>query len=102
MLATTYIKGQMPFPEFSYVAMLDDVRVLYSNSVFDSNVLLSISDYIQSSFVDKWIVAAKNLNKTDGKHYTRLDSKKFRLKKMIYYKLLIFCVDEISNKDLSL
>lgn len=53
--------------------MLDDVRVLYSNSVFDSNVLLSISDYIQSSFVDKWAVAAKNVNKTDGKHYTRLD-----------------------------
>ncbi|KTF80415.1 hypothetical protein cypCar_00027214 [Cyprinus carpio] len=27
----TYIKGQTPFPEFSYVAMLDDVRMLYYN-----------------------------------------------------------------------
>uniref|UniRef100_A0A672Q6T2 Major histocompatibility complex class I-related gene protein-like n=1 Tax=Sinocyclocheilus grahami TaxID=75366 RepID=A0A672Q6T2_SINGR len=30
-LLATYIKGQTPFPEFSYVAMLDDVRVLYYN-----------------------------------------------------------------------
>ncbi len=68
--------------------MLDDVRVLYYNGemktihprgnstaeedVFDSNVLLTISDYIQSSFMEKWAVATKHLNKTDGKHYTRL------------------------------
>lgn len=84
----TYIKGQTPFPEFSYVAMLDDVRMLYYNGatktlhprgnttaeddVFDSNLLLTISDYMRSSFIGKWEVATKNLNKTDGKHYTRL------------------------------
>ncbi|KAL1247306.1 hypothetical protein QQF64_022682 [Cirrhinus molitorella] len=78
----TYIKGQTPFPEFSYVAMLDDLRVLYYNGqtktlhsrgnstaeddVFDSNVLLTISDYIETSFTTKWAVATKNLNKTDG------------------------------------
>ncbi|XP_073688308.1 major histocompatibility complex class I-related gene protein-like [Garra rufa] len=81
-LLATYIKGQTPFPEFSYVAMLDDVRVLYYNGktktlhprgnstaeddVFDSNILLTISDYIQLSFISKWEVATKNVNKTDG------------------------------------
>ncbi|XP_051741112.1 class I histocompatibility antigen, F10 alpha chain-like [Ctenopharyngodon idella] len=78
----TYIKGQTPFPEFSYVMMLDDVRVLYYNGetktliprgnttteedVFNPNVLLTISDNIQSSFMEKWVVATKNFNKTDG------------------------------------
>uniref|UniRef100_A0A8C2CE72 Ig-like domain-containing protein n=1 Tax=Cyprinus carpio TaxID=7962 RepID=A0A8C2CE72_CYPCA len=78
----TYIKGQTPFPEFSYVGMLDDVRIMYYNGetktlhprgnttaeddVFDSDVLLTISDYMQSSFINKWAVATKNLNKTDG------------------------------------
>lgn len=68
--------------------MLDDVRMLYYNGetktlhprgnttaeddVFDSDVLLTISDYMRSSFINKWEVATKNLNKTDGKHYTRL------------------------------
>ncbi|XP_016123010.1 major histocompatibility complex class I-related gene protein-like [Sinocyclocheilus grahami] len=81
-LLATYIKGQTPFPEFSYVAMLDDVRVLYYNGetktlhprgnttaeddVFDSNVLLIISDNIQSSFIEKGAVATKNVNQTDG------------------------------------
>ncbi|XP_051975693.1 major histocompatibility complex class I-related gene protein-like [Xyrauchen texanus] len=81
MLAT-YMKGQTPFPEFSYVLMLDDVRVLYYNgetktliprgntttedTVFDSNQLITISDYIQASFIQKWAVATNNLNKTDG------------------------------------
>ncbi|XP_050958449.1 major histocompatibility complex class I-related gene protein-like [Labeo rohita] len=81
-LFATYIKRQMPFPEFSCVAMLDDLRILYYNGetktlhprenntaeddVFDSNVLLTISDYIQSSFISKWAVAKKNVNKTDS------------------------------------
>ncbi|XP_067292699.1 uncharacterized protein [Pseudorasbora parva] len=76
----TYIKGQTSFPEFSYVLMLDDVRVLYYNGetktliprgnttaeddVFDANVLLTISDNVQSSFLEKWVVATKNVNKT--------------------------------------
>ncbi len=83
MLAT-YIKGQALFPEFSYVVMLDDIRILYYNGetktlhprgnttteedVFDSNVLLTISDYIQSSFMEKWLVGTNNLNKTYGKY----------------------------------
>ncbi|XP_077066553.1 class I histocompatibility antigen, Gogo-A*0501 alpha chain-like [Siphateles boraxobius] len=78
----TYIKGQTPFPEFSYVLLLDDVTVLYYNGetktliprgnttteddVFNSNVLLTISDYIQSSFMNKWAIATQNVNKTDG------------------------------------
>ncbi|XP_048014749.1 hereditary hemochromatosis protein homolog isoform X2 [Megalobrama amblycephala] len=76
----TYIKGQTQFPEFSYVVMLDDVRVLYYNGetktliprgnttteeeVFNPNVLLTISDNIQSSFMEKWVVATNNINKT--------------------------------------
>ncbi|XP_051741114.1 major histocompatibility complex class I-related gene protein-like [Ctenopharyngodon idella] len=81
-LLATYIKGQTPFPEFSYVGMLDDVRIMYYNGetktliprgnttteddVFNPNVLLTISDYIQSSFIEKWAIATKNFNKTDG------------------------------------
>ncbi|XP_067235479.1 hereditary hemochromatosis protein homolog [Chanodichthys erythropterus] len=76
----TYIKGQTPFPEFSYVGMLDDVRVLYYNGetktliprgnttteddMFNPNVLLTISDNIQASFLEKWVVATNNVNKT--------------------------------------
>lgn len=64
--------------------MLDDVRVLYYNcdtrtfirrgnttnedTVFDSNLLLSINDQIQASFVRKLAVATQNLNKTDSKY----------------------------------
>ncbi|KAI7812153.1 putative hereditary hemochromatosis protein-like protein, partial [Triplophysa rosa] len=81
-LLATYLRGQMPFPQFSYTLMLDDVRVLYyngetrtfirrgntapENHVFDSNVLLTISDYIESSFQSKWAVATNTLNKTEG------------------------------------
>ncbi len=87
-LLATYIKGQTPFPEFSFVAMLNDVRVMYYNGetktlhprgnttaeedVFVPNVLLTISDYIQSSFVEKWAIATTNLNNTKGKHYASL------------------------------
>ncbi|XP_058623623.1 major histocompatibility complex class I-related gene protein-like isoform X2 [Onychostoma macrolepis] len=81
-LLATYIKGQTSFPEFSYIAMLDDVRIMFYNGetktlhsrgnttaeedVFDSNVLLTISDYIQSSFMEKWLEGTNNLNKTYG------------------------------------
>ncbi|KAI7812165.1 putative hereditary hemochromatosis protein-like protein [Triplophysa rosa] len=81
-LLATYIKGQTPFPQFSYILMLDDIRVLYYNcetrtfirrgnttnedTVFDSNLLLSINDNIQASFVEKLAVATQNLNKTDS------------------------------------
>lgn len=83
-LLATYIKGQTPFPEFSYVGMLDDVKVLYYNGetktliprgnttteddVLDSKVLLTISDNIQSSFIEKWVVATRNVNKTYSKY----------------------------------
>ncbi|XP_018935068.1 major histocompatibility complex class I-related gene protein-like [Cyprinus carpio] len=76
----TYIKGQTPFPEFSYVAMLDDVRVLYYNGetktlhprgntttedMFDSE-FLTISDVIHADLkLTRWIVARTNLNETD-------------------------------------
>ncbi|XDV53185.1 hypothetical protein PO909_021757 [Leuciscus waleckii] len=79
MLAT-YIKGQTPFPEFSYVVIVDDVTVLYYNGetktliprgnttteddMFDLKALVRISDNIQSSFTEKLVVATKNLNKT--------------------------------------
>ncbi|CAM4734224.1 unnamed protein product [Leuciscus chuanchicus] len=79
MLAT-YIKGQTPFPEFSYVGIVDDVTVLYYNGetktliprgnttteddMFDLKALVRISDNIQSSFTEKLVVATKNLNKT--------------------------------------
>ncbi|XDV53184.1 hypothetical protein PO909_021756, partial [Leuciscus waleckii] len=80
MLAT-YIKGQTPFPEFSYVAMLDDITVMYYNGetrtfiprgnttteddMFDSNIILIISDDIHGQFMDRWGIAKKNLNETD-------------------------------------
>ncbi|XP_051741093.1 hereditary hemochromatosis protein homolog isoform X4 [Ctenopharyngodon idella] len=77
---STYIKGQTPFPEFSAVVMLDDVRVLYydgetktliprgntttEDDVFDSDVL-TISDNLHVHFMDRWAIAANNLNGTD-------------------------------------
>ncbi|XP_051741120.1 major histocompatibility complex class I-related gene protein-like [Ctenopharyngodon idella] len=77
----TYIKGQTQFPEFSYVGMLDDIRIMYYNGetktlipranttteydVFDADVLLTISEYMKTSFVNRWLVATKNLNETD-------------------------------------
>nr|XP_021326456.1 major histocompatibility complex class I-related gene protein [Danio rerio] len=82
MLLATYIKGQTPFPEFSYVLMLDDVSTLYYNGetktyvprgnttaeddVFETNVLLKISNNIQLSFMEKWVVGTNNINKTHG------------------------------------
>jgi len=84
----TYIKGQTPFPEYSYVVKLDDVPVLYYNGVtktffprgnttteddiFDSNVFFGISDKIQTSFKEKWVVAINNLNKTYSKYNQKL------------------------------
>ncbi|NP_001314838.1 major histocompatibility complex class I LDA precursor [Danio rerio] len=78
---STYIKGQTPFPEFSFVLMLDDVRVMYYNGetknvfprgnatneddVFDLNVLRTISDKVHSSFEEKWVVATQDVNKTE-------------------------------------
>ncbi|XP_056596231.1 hereditary hemochromatosis protein homolog [Triplophysa dalaica] len=82
-LLATYMRGQTPFPQFSYTVMLDDVRVLYYNGetktftrrgnttvedhVFDSNDVLTISDYIESSFRIKWAIATNTLNKTEVK-----------------------------------
>lgn len=90
LMLTTYIKGQTPFPQFGYVFMLDDVRVLYydgeqrtfirrgnttnEDAVFDSTVLLTINDHIETSFREKSAVAAQNLNKTDGKYCTIFQS----------------------------
>ncbi|XP_051741090.1 major histocompatibility complex class I-related gene protein-like isoform X1 [Ctenopharyngodon idella] len=77
----TYIKGQTPFPEFSYVMMLDDVSVLYydgetktqfprgsatiEDNVLDSDVVLTISDFIHAHFLERWAIAKKYLNETD-------------------------------------
>nr|XP_055048485.1 major histocompatibility complex class I-related gene protein-like [Misgurnus anguillicaudatus]XP_055048486.1 major histocompatibility complex class I-related gene protein-like [Misgurnus anguillicaudatus] len=88
LMLTTYIKGQTPFPQFGYVFMLDDVRVLYydgetrtfirrgnttnEDAVFDSAVLLTINDHIETSFREKSAVAAQNLNKTDGLVFQKL------------------------------
>ncbi|XP_065147639.1 zinc-alpha-2-glycoprotein-like [Paramisgurnus dabryanus] len=81
-LLATYIKGQTPFPQFSYILMLDDIRLLYYNgetktsvrrgnttnedTVFDYNVLFTISNYIEASFIEKWTVATQNLNNTNS------------------------------------
>ncbi|KAL1247309.1 hypothetical protein QQF64_022685 [Cirrhinus molitorella] len=81
-LLATYIKGHTQFPEFSYVAMLDDVSVMYYNGktrtllprgnttaeddVFDANVLLKINDYIHTSFKEKLAIGTATLNKTEG------------------------------------
>ncbi|XP_073797746.1 major histocompatibility complex class I LFA isoform X1 [Danio rerio] len=80
-LLATYIKGPSPFPELSGVMMLDDIPLLYYNgdtktffmrgnttaedNVFDANAFLSIIGHIQSSFVDRWGLASRDLNKTD-------------------------------------
>lgn len=88
MLLATYINGQTPFPEFSYVGMLDDVQIIYYNGetktliprgnttaeddVLDSNILLKISDNIQSSFMEKLVVGINNINKTHGKYCNEL------------------------------
>ncbi|XP_057184256.1 hereditary hemochromatosis protein homolog isoform X2 [Triplophysa rosa] len=79
----TYIKGQSPFPQFSYTLMLDDVRLLYYNgetktfirrgnttnedTVLDPNVLFKITDYIEASFIENSAIATQNLNKTNVK-----------------------------------
>ncbi|KAI7812166.1 putative hereditary hemochromatosis protein-like protein [Triplophysa rosa] len=78
----TYIKGQSPFPQFSYTLMLDDVRLLYYNgetktfirrgnttnedTVLDPNVLFKITDYIEASFIENSAIVTQNLNKTNG------------------------------------
>lgn len=83
-LLATYIEGQTPFPEYSYVGMLDDIRIMYYNGetktlhprgnttaeddVFDSSLLLRISDYIYTHFKERLAVAKLNLNKTDRKY----------------------------------
>lgn len=82
-VVATYIRGQTPFPSFSYTLMLDDVTLLYYNgetktfirrgntttedTVFDPKVLVTISDYIEASFIEKWAVATQHLNNTNGK-----------------------------------
>lgn len=74
----SFIKGQTPFPQLSFTAMLDDVRVLYYNgdtdtffargnttnedSLFDPD-LKAISDYIDQ----RWAVV-DHLYKPKGKH----------------------------------
>nr|XP_055048484.1 hereditary hemochromatosis protein homolog isoform X2 [Misgurnus anguillicaudatus] len=81
-LLATYIKGQTQFPQFSYVLMLDDVRLLYYNgetktvsrignttsedNMFGLKELITISDYIEASFLTKWAVATKSQNNTEG------------------------------------
>ncbi|NP_001314813.1 major histocompatibility complex class I LGA precursor [Danio rerio] len=81
-VVATYIKGQTPFPEFSYVLMLDDITVMYYNSdtktffprgnttaeddLYGSKDHLIIHDFMRSTFKDKWGLATKKLNKTDG------------------------------------
>ncbi len=109
-LLATFIKGQTPFPEFSYVAMLDDVGIMYYNGetktlhprdttaedgVFDSNVLLTISDYIHTSFMDRWVVATKNVNETDRKYCNFVS--------MMYVIICCyFCDCKISKSNLNL
>ncbi|XP_056596440.1 hereditary hemochromatosis protein homolog [Triplophysa dalaica] len=77
----TYIKGQSPFPQFSYTLMLDDVRLLYYNgdtktfirrgnttnedSALDPNLLIKITDSIEASFIENSEIAV--LNKTNVK-----------------------------------
>uniref|UniRef100_A0A672Q837 Major histocompatibility complex class I-related gene protein-like n=1 Tax=Sinocyclocheilus grahami TaxID=75366 RepID=A0A672Q837_SINGR len=78
-LLATYIKGQTPFPEFSYVAMLDDVRVLYYNGetktlhprgnttaeddVFDSNICAcsGVNTILKLYFSIKGVLALQRL-----------------------------------------
>ncbi|XP_073724660.1 major histocompatibility complex class I-related gene protein-like [Misgurnus anguillicaudatus] len=82
-LLATYIKGQTPFPQFSYVLMLDDVRLLYYNgetktyfrrgnttsedTVFDLKVFFTISDNIEASFQNRWAIAKNTQNQTNVK-----------------------------------
>lgn len=70
--------------------MLDDVRLLYYNgetstfirrgnttnedTVFDPNILYTISAYIEASFKGKLAVASLNLNNTNGKYWAIIPS----------------------------
>ncbi|XP_055048484.2 zinc-alpha-2-glycoprotein [Misgurnus anguillicaudatus] len=81
-LLATYIKGQTQFPQFSYVLMLDDVKLLYYNgetktvsrignttnedNVVDLKELIALSDNIEKSFLIKWAVATETQNNTEG------------------------------------
>ncbi|XP_073724652.1 hereditary hemochromatosis protein homolog isoform X1 [Misgurnus anguillicaudatus] len=82
-LLATYIKGQTPFPKFSCLVMLDDVRLLYYNGdtktfirrgnttneddVLNSNLVLQISDYMLPGFIERLAWITDNLNTTDIK-----------------------------------
>lgn len=79
----TDIKGQTPFPQFSFVVKLGDIRVLYYNgdtetfigignttnedSVYDPNNLKSIGDNVQRN----WAIL-ENLNTPKGKQCAKV------------------------------
>ncbi|XP_056308357.1 zinc-alpha-2-glycoprotein-like [Danio aesculapii] len=81
-LLATYIEGQTPFPKFSYVWMLDDIRVMYydgdtktrfprgnttaEDDVFSLDVFRYINDLINKAFVERLEIPTKNVNKTEG------------------------------------
>jgi len=82
----TYIVGQTPFPEFSVVVMLDDLKIVYYDSVTWKAVYRSHSDskYYDEEQSDAGFIfqdthndmkthnfyVTKHLNHTDGENYS--------------------------------
>lgn len=107
--------------------MLDDVPVLYYNGdtktfitrgnttaeddVFDLNVLLTINGHMQSSFMDRWVLATRDLNKTDSKYcstlahsenvpiYTILESAKYVPEDKVFTDFVFMNMAEVAVYD---
>ncbi|XP_072520281.1 major histocompatibility complex class I-related gene protein-like [Salminus brasiliensis] len=83
-LLSVYIKGDTPFPEFSFTLKLDDITVGYFNSgtktyvprsldnteedehVIDPNILKTVSSYIHADHEDRHLYVKYDLNLTEN------------------------------------
>ncbi|XP_066505855.1 major histocompatibility complex class I-related gene protein-like [Hoplias malabaricus] len=88
-LISTFIKGDTPFPEFSFIVLLDDIVVAYYDSVkktlfsrdhhkeeeeeedeedtvVDPDMVKSVTSSMHADLKERWAYAKYSLNVTDG------------------------------------
>lgn len=97
MVFATYIAGQTQFPEFTLVLMLDDVEVMYYDSILlkavhrsqsnssDDNGGGSIFSDIYDIMKDRTFYLKDHQNCTDGKcNPINFGIQKFNIKRFVY------------------